>query len=117
MRVTARKILGPASKFLLVPVILGKVCLHHLYRENEGPLEVVKSVINYDEPAGKEAMRYITSALQAFFLVTKLAQKRSSVIFRSGAIRLLIYSSDAGTALGATMVYLLTGLSVGGIYH
>ena len=46
----------PHFKHLLIPVVLGKLCLHHLYRESEGPLEVQKSAIGYDEPAGKETI-------------------------------------------------------------
>ena len=59
---------------------------------------------------------YIRTALRAFFLICKLEQQRNNIIYYDGALRLLLYSSDAGTALGASMVHLVTGLTVGGIY-
>ena len=76
----------PHLKHLLVPVILGKMCLHHLSRESEEQTDSEHTtVLGYGKLAGKEAIRFITTALQAFFLVSKLEQRRINIIYHSGA--------------------------------
>ena len=58
----------PYIKHLLLPIILGKMCMHHLYRELEGHTDPeLKTVLGYNESAGKEAIRFIRTALCAFF--------------------------------------------------
>ena len=91
--------------------------LHHLYRESEGQTDSEeKTVLGFSELAGNKAICFITTALRAFLLVSKLEQRRNSIIYHSGAKHLLIYTSNTGVAFGAKMVHLVTGLSVGGVY-
>ena len=94
------------------------MCRHHLYKPTEGQTDgEPKTVLGYNENAGKEAVLCIKTALCVFLLVCKLEQRRNQIIYHDGAIRVLLFSSDAGVALGASMVHLVTGLSINGLYQ
>ena len=84
--------------------------MHHLYKPTDGQSDgEPKPVLGYNENTGKEAVLYIKTALRAFFLVCKLEQRRNQIIYHDDAIRVLLFSSTAGVALGASMVHLVTG--------
>ena len=107
----------PRMRHLIVPTILAKCALFHLYRKVSVPDRTSITVIGWEEVAPPEARSYILAAVRAFFLVCHERRKRCEIIFHTSALRILILLSDTSPMLGGHQAFLVTGITVGGCYQ
>ena len=105
----------PRMRHLIIPTILGKYALYHLYTSSSAGLPL--RVIGWEKEIGPEAKRFLLASVRAFFLLCHRQRKRCEIIFHSGAMRMLILLSDTSPALGGVQAFLVTGLFVGNVYQ
>ena len=107
----------PRMRHLIIPTILSKCALYHLYRKDNSSDGDSISVIGWEEVVPPEARTYVLAAVRAFFLVCHERRKRCEIIFHTSALRLLVLLSDTNPMLGGIQAFLVTGITVGGCYQ
>jgi hypothetical protein len=73
-------------------------------------------VIGFEEDISPIPKQWLLARVKAFYLVCKLERQRTEIVYHLGELRLLIFMSDASQTLGALQCYLVTGLTINGIY-
>ena len=107
----------PRMRHLILPTVLAKCALFHLYRQDPSSAQSSVTVMGWEDIATPLAQQFVLAAVRAFFLICHEKRRRCEIIFHTSALRVLVLLSDTSPMLGANQAFLVTGLIVGGCYQ
>ena len=109
------------SGVIIIPLMLAKNALFDLYitETTEGSANKGKSrakLPGWDEVCPEEATVFLMKAVRAFYLLKDKTVRRANLHWHVKAVKMTVIMTDASVKLGATVVFVVTGVYINDKY-